>query len=358
MGIKEEYDMTPLRVWSNVFLVLLAVAPALIEYYITVHICPHPSQPVAHFSSPFVAYTCNLHNHRPLLYVNALLLLNADVYLWLLGLLQNSTWLIDIFWTLIPPLLHHYYSIHPSSHYPPLTSPFSSSPALRSYLTLLLVYAWAARLTHSYLRREEYQLGAREDWRFTELRAAIVPRLGGAVWAVCCLFLTYVSQHPFFFGFTLPFHAVHTSTAPLSLLDAAGAVLCIAGLLLAERADTTLFNYRQRPADKRSVILEEGVWRYSRHPNYAGESAFWLGMGVLGVSAATAGTGGVDWWWYIAGSVSNAMLLLVVSVWVEQKMVRKADRAEAYKAYQRRVSLIVPWFRKEESGSSKKKKSE
>ena len=177
------------------------------------------------------------------------------------------------------------------------------------------------------------------------------------MWAVCALFLAYISQWPFLFGFTLPFYAVHTSTAPLSVLDVVGAVLAIAGIVLAERADTTLFNYRQQPATKRSLILEEGVWRYSRHPNYAGESAFWLGVGLLGVSAAASGTGGVEWWWYLVGSVCNAGLLLVVSVWVEQRMVRKSERAEAYKAYQKRVSLIVPWFRREvtDDGSKKKK---
>ena len=355
MGIKEEYDMSPVRVWSNAFLVLLAAAPALIEVYLTHHICPHPSQPVG-YTYPLLGSVCETYNHRPLLYCAVLLLANEGAYLWLLGLLHNSTWLIDIFWTLIPPLLHHLYSTHPHSLYPPLTPPLSSQPALRSYITLALVYVWAVRLTHSYLRREEWQLGAREDWRFTELRGWILPRLGGAAWAVAALFLAYVSQMPFLFAFTLPFHAVHTSTAPLSLLDALGTALSVAGLVLAERADTTLFKYRQRPAEKRAAVLEEGVWGYSRHPNYAGESAFWLGLGLLGASAAqhtTAGGAGPAWW-YLAGGVCNAGLLLVVSVWVERRMVGKAERAEAYRAYQQRVSLIVPWFRKQ-SGSAKKK---
>ena len=355
MGIKEEHDMTPARVWSNGFLVILAAAPAIIEYYLTLRVCPHPSVQIAGYTSPIIAAVCTTCNYQPLLYAALLLLLNEGGYLWLLGLLQNSTWLIDIFWTIIPPLMHHFYSLHPSSHYPPFTSPLSSSAALRSYITLALVYVWAVRLTHSYLRREEYQLGAREDWRFTEMRAYIVPRFGGLAWAVACLFLAYVSQHPFLYGFTLPFYAVHTSTAPLSVLDAIGAALSVAGLVLAEQADRALFEYRQRPAKQRAVILEEGVWRYSRHPNYAGETAFWLGIGIMGVSAAAAGTGGVQWWWYLAGGVVNAILLLIVSVWVEQRMVRKADRAEAYKAYQQRVSLIVPWWRRESSGGAKTK---
>ena len=195
MGIAAEHNMSPAKLWSNAFLVLLATAPALIEVYVTQHICQHPFQPVGGYSYKLVGAVCETYNHHPLLYAAVLLLLNEGVYLWLLGLLQNSTWLIDIFWTLIPALMHHHYSMHTSSRYPPFTPPFSSSPALRSYISLALVYVWAVRLTHSYLRREEYQLGARDDWRFTELRAWIVPRLDGVFWGVAVLYLRYCLTH-------------------------------------------------------------------------------------------------------------------------------------------------------------------
>ena len=83
--------MSPFRVWSNTILVIFAVLPALIEYYIILRICPHPSQHVKHYTNSLVESTCNLSNYHPLLLVNVLLLVNEGVYLWLLGLLQDST---------------------------------------------------------------------------------------------------------------------------------------------------------------------------------------------------------------------------------------------------------------------------
>ncbi|KAL6002685.1 hypothetical protein ACLOJK_022904 [Asimina triloba] len=68
--------------------------------------------------------------------------------------------LIDLYWTVIPVMLVLYYASHP----------FARSNALRSVPVILLTWVWSLRLSHSYLRRERWELGAREDWRFSDLR--------------------------------------------------------------------------------------------------------------------------------------------------------------------------------------------
>lgn len=52
-----------------------------------------------------------------------------------------------------------------------LTHPSAAAPTARSLVAVLLLAAWSLRLTHSYLRREAFQLGAREDWRYADMRA-------------------------------------------------------------------------------------------------------------------------------------------------------------------------------------------
>jgi steroid 5-alpha reductase family enzyme len=74
---------------------------------------------------------------------------------------QGSTWLIDLYWTLAPPMLAAFY----------LTHPLASSPTGRQVVATLLLTVWSLHLTHSYLRREQYQLGRREDWRYVDMRA-------------------------------------------------------------------------------------------------------------------------------------------------------------------------------------------
>lgn len=68
--------------------------------------------------------------------------------------------LIDPYWTIIPVLIAHFYHAHPTAQYDPM----------RARVVLALVWIWSIRLTHSYFRREEWKLGAREDWRFADMR--------------------------------------------------------------------------------------------------------------------------------------------------------------------------------------------
>ena len=80
------------------------------------------------------------------------------VLFWLINLGQGSTWLIDPYWTLVPPLVCMLYQYHPKAEADPM----------RAAVLLVLVLVWAARLTHNYLRREQWHFGWREDWRFAE----------------------------------------------------------------------------------------------------------------------------------------------------------------------------------------------
>lgn len=73
---------------------------------------------------------------------------------------QNSTWLIDPYWTLAPPLLVLFWLSHP----------VASIWTPRQQLSTALLCVWAARLTHSYFRREQWRFGAQEDWRYADMR--------------------------------------------------------------------------------------------------------------------------------------------------------------------------------------------
>ena len=344
MGLREELKVTTAQSAANVALIVLAGVPCLIEHHLLRSLC-HPLTTVSVFPSQpaldsLLSTSCSLYLDHPLLVLNVLLLLNMDVLLWLLSLLQSSTWLIDIYWTIIPVLVAHYYAL----------LPFARSLPLRSSLSFLLVYCWSLRLTHSYLRREEWNVGCREDWRFTEIRRVLLPRIGEAGWKLASLLLAYLSQHPFIFAFTTPLYAVHSSTAPLSVWDALAVAVCSVALVVAYHADTSLFEFTHRPASASgsgSRVLESGLWRYSRHPNHFGEALFWLGMGLFAVACGKPS--------YLMGGVLNAGLLLMVSHMVEWRMTGREERKAAYEAYQSRVSILVPWWRTDDRAAGKRK---
>lgn len=92
-----------------------------------------------------------------------------------IGLFQ----MIDLYWTVIPVLLVHYFATHP----------LAECNSWRSRLVIFLTWVWNVRLTHSYFRRERWQFGAREDWRFSDMRLQY-----GKNWWWVSFFAVYLSQ--------------------------------------------------------------------------------------------------------------------------------------------------------------------
>lgn len=87
--------------------------------------------------------------------------------------------LIDLYWTVIPVMLLHYFRAHPAA----------MANAVRSALVVALTWVWSARLTHNYFRREGWQWGKQEDWRFSEMRGQY-----GKTWWWMSFFAVYLSQ--------------------------------------------------------------------------------------------------------------------------------------------------------------------
>ncbi|PNX83479.1 putative inactive purple acid phosphatase 29-like protein, partial [Trifolium pratense] len=93
--------------------------------------------------------------------------------------LKKIAFMIDPYWTVIPVMLVHYYATHPLANY----------DSWRSKIVIFLTWIWSIRLTHNYFRREKWQWGAREDWRFTEMSEQY-----GKHWWWISFFAVYVSQ--------------------------------------------------------------------------------------------------------------------------------------------------------------------
>lgn len=269
---------------------------------------------------------CAVAMGQPIAFANALFLINVTFGFWLVGLLQRSFWLIDPYWTLIPPLLGHLYQLHPHAKY----------DATRSALCLALLWAWSARLTHSYFRREEWKFGQREDWRYSKM-ARDMPRL----WPAASFFAVGLAQQPMLVGITLPAYTVHLgarAAEPVGLIDALVGAACALGLLTAMVADNQLRAYTMTPRAQRPGLLCTGLWRYSRHPNYFGEQLWWWSFAGF---AALLGQP-----YMFAGTAFNSLILATVTFMTEAKMLKgwEPARAELYRAYIRTTSPLVPWF--------------
>jgi len=105
------------------------------------------------------------------------------------------------------------------------------------------------------------------------------------------------------------------------------------------------------------LLLETGLWKYSRHPNHFGEQIWWVGLLLFGVAASAESNNGIfsiTTWWPIAFGVcfNHPLDTFVTLKLIEDRMLRRPERAEIYKKYQERTSLILPL----PQGESKEKK--
>jgi len=262
--------------------------------------------------------------HHPVGCVNLLFFVNVCVIFWLIALVQRSTWLIDPYWTLLPVLIALFYLLHP----------LATPTPIRSWLCLALLCVWSLRLTHNYFRREQWRFGFREDWRFAKMRGET-----RHFWWIQ-FFYVYAAQQVMLVGLTLPFWAIGFRARAFGAWDVGLCVLALLGLAIANAADTRLDAFvrdneaRQARGDARRALLEEGIWRYSRHPNYFGEQLFWWAIAGYGVLLGEP--------WVVAGTAINSCVLAAVTVMTERRMLDSPGRREVYQAYQRRTSVWLP----------------
>jgi steroid 5-alpha reductase family enzyme len=201
----------------------------------------------------------------------------------------------------------------------------AASPGPRSTLAVALAWAWALRLAAYVLVRN---LGKGEDRRYQEIRARNEP---GFWWKSA--YLVFLLQAVLACVVGLPLFGTAQTATPLGVLDALGAMLAVAGLVIETVADWQLRAFLRTPAAGRGV-LDRGLWRYSRHPNYFGDCCLWWGLGLLGVAAGA-------WWTLLGPALLTFLLLRVSGVALTEKDI--AGRRPDYQAYIRRTSAFVPW---------------
>jgi len=197
-------------------------------------------------------------------------------------------------------------------------------PGPRAAWVLGLAGVWAARLS-LYISWRNW--GEPEDRRYRAIRSRNQPRF-----ALKSLYLVFGLQAVLAWIVAAPLAAAAQSQAPLGWLDVAGAALACFGIAFEALADWQVARWRaRRPAP--GSVLEGGLWRYSRHPNYFGEFCVWWGFGLI---AAAAGG-----WWALASPVLMTVLLLKVSgVALLEKDL--GARKPAYADYIRRTNAFFP----------------
>jgi steroid 5-alpha reductase family enzyme len=195
----------------------------------------------------------------------------------------------------------------------------------RAFIVLALAAAWALRLSAHIAWRHR---GQPEDRRYQEIRRRNEPHFA---WK--SLYLVFGLQGLLGWIVAAPLMAVVASPAPWSVLDALGLALAIFGLVYETAADAQLARFRADPSN-RGKVLDHGLWRWSRHPNYFGECCFWWGVWLV---AAAAGA----WWSVVSPLLMTVLLLKVSGVPLLEKDLGR--HRPGYAEYVRRTPAFLPW---------------
>jgi steroid 5-alpha reductase family enzyme len=208
----------------------------------------------------------------------------------------------------------------------------AGSPA-RQRLVLALTTIWAVRLC-AYIGWRNW---GREDPRYARLRAHAESLGRNYAWySLTHVFLSLGALSGFTIAFPLFLAQRTAEPAALGALAWAGTALYGVGLALETVADLQLARFKRDPGNVNQV-MQRGLWRYSRHPNYFGETLIWVGFFLIAAET--------PWGWL--GLVSPLTLLWILlgplGIGLVERRMRK-KRPEAFAEYARRTSAFIPWW--------------
>lgn len=237
--------------------------------------------------------------------------------LWLLSLARRDASIVDPFWGtgfIVVACVA-------------LVSIPSEQVTARSQLLVMLTSIWGIRLSLYLFWRNR---GHGEDRRYRDMRDYYGPHF----WWVSLL-IVFLLQGLILWIVSIPIQIalVTASTKPFSWLDIVGVALWSCGLFFEAVGDFQMAQFQSDPQHANQV-MDRGLWRLTRHPNYFGDFCVWWGLYLIAASAGSA-------WTIFSPLLMSYLLLKVSGVVLLEKTI--TDRRPEYAAYQSRTSSFFPW---------------
>jgi steroid 5-alpha reductase family enzyme len=243
----------------------------------------------------------------------------ATIVVWAFSILFKNASIYDAYWSVIPVAISYYW--------------IWRSPEGWNYkniLTVLVINYWGIRLTFNWARG--WTGLAHQDWRYTMLRETNprlywLTNLGGI--HLFPTVVVYLCMIPVYF-------LINYTVQSTSVFILAGAVISILATTIEFVADEQMKQFKKtaRPGQ----YINQGLWQYSRHPNYFGEILFWIGLYIMSLGVAD------PYWWGGLGIVVILSMFLFASIpMMEARTIKSKPQ---YTEQIRRVSVLVLWRRR------------
>ncbi|TNF98454.1 MAG: DUF1295 domain-containing protein [Gammaproteobacteria bacterium] len=246
-------------------------------------------------------------------YVSALIaMLVIAVITWLISIKKNDVSIVDSIWSLmILEAGFVYFAV-------------AETWNVRNTLILSLLLIWALRLSIHITSRN---WGEGEDRRYQKIRVKYSPNF-----AYKSLWIIFIFQAIVAWIISLPLWPALSSGTGLHVIDYIAMGLWLTGMVFESVADWQLQQFKANP-DNHNRVMDRGLWRYSRHPNYFGEALIWWAFYLFSFASGA--------WWTFPAPILMTWLLLKFSgvVMLEQDIT---DRRPGYRQYIKTTNAFLP----------------
>lgn len=238
----------------------------------------------------------------------------ATIYIWVVGIFYKTASIYDPYWSVQTVVIFVCLMIGYKTF------------NLGSILYLAGLLFWAVRLTYNFIYG--FTDISYIDWRYTQIKE----KTGKLYQLVSLLGIHLVPTFVVFFA-SVPSFLYIINGQDFSLLQLIGLAIMILGTLLELVSDKNMATFKKVRTSK-DEIINVGLWKYSRHPNYLGEILFWYGVALVFI------LNNLNLWFVIIGAILNTMLFLFISIPLAENHLKSYKKG--FDEYKKKTRMLLP----------------
>jgi steroid 5-alpha reductase family enzyme len=239
--------------------------------------------------------------------------------LWIVSVIIKNVSIVDLFWGIGFLISGSFYYLK--------TDGFGT----RKIILIIMVAMWALRLSGYLTWRNS---GKGEDFRYKQFRK----NYGENRYWWISFFQVFLLQGVLMWLISAPILGAqfYRHSIGLGIFDYVGIFLWITGFLFETIGDAQLARFKSDPSNK-GKVLDSGLWHYTRHPNYFGDTAVWWGYGFICLGAGS-------YLPFLGTLLMTGLIIKVSGVALLEKSLK--EKKAQYKDYIEKTSSFFPWFPK------------